>query len=71
MNTYPIQVVGRVFEFLDTVIEDYGLYLFMGFVFVAIPILVWVLRGGLRLKLLKGKPMPHIPPVIVIHIPIG
>ena len=58
-----------MFEFLDTVIEDYGLYLFMGFVYVAIPFLVWVLCGGLRRRLLKGRPMTHVPPVIVIPLP--
>lgn len=71
MNAHPVQVLGRMFEFLDRVIDDYGLYLFMGFVYAAIPVLVWVLCGGLRRKLLKREQLPHVPPVIVIHIPIG
>jgi hypothetical protein len=69
MNPHPVQALDPVFEFLDTVIEDYGLYLFMGFVYVAIPFLVWVLCGGLRRRLLKGRPMTHVPPVIVIPLP--
>ena len=69
MNTHPIQMLDPVFKFLDRVIDDYGLYLFMGFAYVAIPLLVWVLCGGLRRRLLKGKPMPHMPPVIVIRMP--
>lgn len=69
MNAHPIQMLDPVFKFLDTVIDDYGLYLFMGFVYVAIPFLVWVLCGGLRRRLLKGKPMSHVPPVIIIHLP--
>lgn len=69
MRPNEAELLRAVFDFLDTVIDDYGLYLFMGFVYVAIPFLVWVLCGGLRRRLLKGKPMPHMPPVIVIHLP--
>ncbi len=69
MNPHPIQMLDPVFKFLDRLIDDYGLYLFMGFVYVAIPLLVWVLCGGLRRRLLKGKPMPHLPPVILLHLP--
>lgn len=69
MNTHPIQLLDPVFKFLDRVVDDYGLYLFMGFVYVAIPFLVWVVCGGLRQRLLKGKPMPHLPPVILIQLP--
>ena len=69
MNTHPIQMLDPVFKFIDRVIDDYGLYLFVGFVYVAIPFLFWVLCGGLRRTLFKGKPVPHIPPVILIHMP--
>ena len=69
MNAHPVQMLDPVFRFLDGMIEDNGLYLFMGFVYVAIPFTVWVLSGGLRRRLLKGRPMPHVPPVIVIPLP--
>jgi hypothetical protein len=60
-----------VFDFLDGLLRDYGDILFMVFTYAAIPFLIWVLCGGLRRKLLKGKPIPHVPPGIVLHIPIG
>ncbi len=69
MNAHPVQMLDPVFRFLDGMIKDYGLYIFMGFVYVAIPFTVWVLSGGLRRRLLKGRPMPHVPPVIVIPLP--
>ena len=69
MNTHPVQMLDPVFKFLDTVIDDYGLYLFMGFVHVAIPFLAWVLCGGLRRTLFKGKTVSHLSPVIFIHLP--
>lgn len=71
MSTHPVQLLDPVFDYLDGLIQDNGDILFMLFTYAAIPFLAWVSCGGLRRKLLKGKPMPHIPPVIVIHIPIG
>ena len=69
MNTHQVQMLDPVFRCLDEMIDDYGLYLFMGFAYVAIPFLVWVLCGGLRRTLFKGKPVPHLPPVIIIRVP--
>ena len=66
-----IELLQPVFDFLDGLIRDHGDTLFMVFTYAAIPFLIWLLCGGLRRKLLKGKPMPHVPPVIVIHIPVG
>lgn len=69
MRLNEAELLRAVFDFLDTVIADYGLYLFMGFVHVAIPFLVWVLCGGLRRRAPKGRLMTQVPPVIVIHLP--
>ena len=69
MHPPSIDLLQPVFDFLDDVIRDYGLYVFMGFVYLLIPFSVWALSGELRRKLLGGKPMPHVPPVIVIHLP--
>ena len=71
MTVSPLDVLNPVFHFLDAVIQDYGLYLFIAFVYLLIPFTIWVLSGGLRRKLLRGKPMPHVPPVIVIYFPAG
>ena len=60
-----------VFDFLDGIIRDYGLNIFVGFVYVLIPFTAWALSGGLRWKLLRGKSMRQVPPVIVIHLPVG
>ena len=66
-----LELEQSVLKFLDGVIADYGLYIFMGLAFLLIPILAWVLSGGLRRTLLKGKPMPHVTAVIGVQIPIG
>ncbi|HZQ47968.1 MAG TPA: hypothetical protein VFC07_13200 [Verrucomicrobiae bacterium] len=57
----------KVFDCLDGIIRDHGDYLFMGLVFLLIPLSIWVLSGGLRRKLLKGRPMPSARPTIIIH----
>ncbi len=66
-----LELEQSVLKFLDGVIADYGLYIFMGLAFLLIPILAWVLSGGLRRTLLKGKPVPHVTTVIGVQIPIG
>lgn len=71
MRIYGPELLQPVFDFLDSLIRDHGDTLFVVFTYAAIPFLIWVFYGGLRRKLLKGKPTPHVPPVIVIHIPVG
>ena len=71
MNPHPVHTLDPVFEYLDGLIRDHGDTLFMVFTYAAISFLIWVLCGGLRRKLLKGKRMPRVAAVIVIHIPIG
>ena len=66
-----LKLEDSALAFLDGVIADFGLYLFVGFIYLLIPFSIWVLSGGLRRKLLKGKPMPPIQPTVVIHFPIG
>jgi hypothetical protein len=68
MQTKALEIERSVFDFLNGIISDYGLYIFMAFVFLLIPFTIWALSGGLRRKLLKGKPAPHVPPVIVIQV---
>jgi len=58
-------------KFFDKVFADYGLYIFIGLVFLLIPILAWVLSGGLRRRLLKDKPMSRGTAAIGVQIPIG
>ena len=66
-----LELEQSVLNFLDRVLANYGLYIFMGLVFLLVPILAWVLSGGLRRKLLKSKPVPDVTAVIGVQIPIG
>jgi len=50
MNLNPATVLDPVFHFLDGIIADYGLYLFLAFVWLSLVLLAWVFSGGLRRK---------------------
>lgn len=66
-----LELEQSALKFLDGIIADYGVYIFTGLVFVLIPLLVWVLGGGLRRKLVKGEPVPYVTSVVGVQIPIG
>lgn len=71
MNSWQMKALElemSALKYLDGVIADYGLYLFVGFVYLLIPFTFWALRGGLRRKLSEGKPMPCIRPTVVIYV---
>ncbi len=68
MQAKILELEQKVFDFLGGMIRDHGDYLFMGLVFLLIPLSIWVLSGGLRRKLLKGRPMPSARPTVVIHL---
>ena len=50
MNVSPLDVLGPVFHFLDEVIANYGVYLYLVFVWLCLILIVWILSGGLRRK---------------------
>ncbi len=44
----PATVLNPVFHFLDALISDYGVYLYLVFVWLSLAVIAWVLGGGLR-----------------------
>ena len=48
MNTNGAEMLQPVFEFLDTQIAQHGHILYMGLVYASIPLIAWLLSGGLR-----------------------
>ncbi len=66
-----------MFHFLDGIIAEWGVYLFLAFVWLSLLMLTWVFSGGLRRKF-PNQPhvntgigiiiQPHTPPpTIIIH----
>jgi hypothetical protein len=75
----PAAVLNPVFNALDALISNYGVYLYLGFVWLSLGAIAWVLGGGLRGRRSHGnsakvnsgiifttRPPMHTPPPIVI-----
>jgi len=79
MNLNPADVLNPVFNFLDALIPNYGVYLYLVFVWLSLGAIAWVLGGGLRRKLSQSnsttitsgiiittRPANQLPPPIII-----
>jgi hypothetical protein len=56
---------------LDGFMDEHALFFLVGAIYLLLALLVWVLSGGLRRKLWKGEPIPHVQPIIIVEIPVG
>jgi hypothetical protein len=68
MNLNPATVLDPVFHFLDWIIAEWGVYLFLAFVWLSLILIVWIFSGGLRRKF-PNQPHVSIGIVIQPHIP--
>ena len=69
MNLNPATVLNPVFNFLDALIQNYGVYLYLVFVWLSLVVIAWVLSGGLRRKRPQGNSVTIIPGIIVTMQP--
>ena len=58
-----LKSLPRLFNALDTFIDDYGVYLYLVFVWLALLAIAWIFSGGLR-KRMKGNSATVIPAII-------
>jgi hypothetical protein len=63
MNLNPAELLNPIFNALDSLIENYGVYLYLGFVWLALLAIAWIFSGGLR-KRMKGNSTTVIPGII-------
>jgi hypothetical protein len=64
MNLNPIELLNPIFNFLDALIQNYGVYLYLVFVWLALLAIGWILSGGLRRKRPQGNSVTVIPAII-------
>ena len=69
MNAHPVQMLAPVYKFLDSLIAEHGHHLYMALVYAALPLIAWILSGGLRRKLSRRE-TATILPIIVVRPPV-
>ena len=52
-------MLDPVFQFLDWIIAEWGVYLFLAFVWLSLILIAWIFGGGLRRKIPN---QPHVRP---------
>ena len=66
MNLNPaalLKLLPPIFNALDGLIENYGVYLYLVFVWLALAVIAWIFSGGLRRRM-KGNAATVIPAII-------
>ena len=63
MNSNPAELLNPIFNTLDSLIENYGVYLYLVLVWLALALIGWIFSGGLR-KRMKGNSATVIPAII-------
>lgn len=69
LNLELLKLLPPIFNALDALIEDYGVYLYLGFVWLALAAIAWILSGGLRRKQHHVNAVTVIPAVIILTQP--
>jgi len=67
MKQHPVYFLAPIFHWLDEMIRDQGDLLYMGLGYAAIPLIVWILCGGLRRK---DSARQSLTSIIVILAPV-
>jgi hypothetical protein len=66
----PADVLNPVFNALDALIQNYGVYLYLVFVWLSLGAIAWVLGGGLRRKRPQGNSVTVIAGIIITTRPL-
>ena len=69
MNLNPAEVLNPVFNCLDALIQNYGVYLYLVFVWLSLGAIAWVLGGGLWRKRPQGNSAMIISGIIITTLP--
>ena len=65
MHNDPIYLLSPVFHWLDGIIRDYGLYIYMVAVWLSPFLIAWVLSGGLRRRHARQQHIATIPVIVI------
>ena len=59
------ELLEPVFEFLDALIAEHGHILYLAFVYVSVPLIAWILSGGLRRRLPRQRNITAFPIFVI------
>ena len=62
-----LELEASVLKSIDGFVREHALFFLVGIIYLLLALLVWVLSGALRPK--GGKPLSHVRPAIIIHLP--
>jgi hypothetical protein len=65
MHNDPIYLLEPVFHWLDGLIHEHGDYMYMVLVYVSLPLVVWILSGGLRRRFPQRHTITVIPIIVI------
>ena len=81
MNLNPAELLNPIFNALDVMIQNYGVYLYLVLVWLALLAIAWIFSGGLRKRMKRNSttvvpgiiftmqpPMQPPPPIIGIEV---
>ena len=63
MNQHPVELLEPVFRWLDGIIRDQGLYIYMAIVWLSPFLIAWSLSGGLWRRPPRRR-IVKVPPII-------
>jgi hypothetical protein len=63
-----LKLLPRLFNALDALIENYGIYLYLVSVWLALAVIAWIVSGGLRRRM-KRNTIVVIPCIIIMTPP--
>ena len=55
MNLTPADLLNPAFNFLDAPIQNYGVYLYLVFLWLALLVIAWIFSGGWQRKRPQGS----------------
>ena len=69
MNSNAGEVLLSVFHYLDGIIQDYGVYLYLVLVWLSLFLIAWILSGGLRRRQPQQNSTVIVPGIIITMRP--
>jgi hypothetical protein len=65
MHNDPIYLLEPLFHWLDGLIHEDGDYLYMVLVYVSLPLIAWILSGGLRRRQARQQYVVTVPVIVI------